>query len=61
MIFVFYIFFIILVVFSYNGLVHKLCIKREIPEERRPGIFRTINILMTIWLISSYVKLFINV
>jgi hypothetical protein len=33
-----------------------LCERREIPSEKQPKVFRTINILMTILLTSTYVK-----
>lgn len=34
-----------------------LCIQKEIPEDRQPMVFRTINILITIMLLSSYVEI----
>lgn len=34
-----------------------LCDQREIPPEKQPKVFRTINILMTILLTSTYVKI----
>lgn len=40
-----------------NNLTNKLCIQKEIPEEKQPGVFRTINICFTILLVSSYVKI----
>lgn len=46
-----YAFFIL---YFINVLTIHLCTKKEIPEEHQPGIFRTINILMTILLFSSY-------
>nr|WP_229035782.1 MULTISPECIES: hypothetical protein [Heyndrickxia] len=46
-----YAFFIL---YFINVLTSHLCTKKEIPEEHRPGVFRTINILMTILLFSSY-------
>ena len=33
-----------------------LCMSRDIPEEKQPKIFRTINILITILLVSFYVE-----
>ena len=38
-------------------MTYTLCMRREIPEENQPKIFRTINILITILLISFYVEI----
>lgn len=38
-------------------MTNSLCIQKEIPEERQPKVFRTINILVTILLLSSYVEI----
>ena len=38
-------------------MTYALCMRREIPEESQPKIFRTINILITILLISFYVEI----
>ena len=38
-----------------------LCIRREIPEEKQPKIFRTINVLITILLVSLYVEVLLAV
>ncbi|WP_044732197.1 hypothetical protein [Geobacillus kaustophilus] len=42
------------VLFFINQLTHSLCAQRGIPEEQQPAVFRTINVLITILLISSY-------
>ncbi|WP_297992027.1 hypothetical protein [Anoxybacillus sp.] len=39
-----------------NQLTNALCIQKEIPEEKQPKVFRTINVLITILLISSYIE-----
>ncbi|MBB5325365.1 hypothetical protein HNQ34_002465 [Anoxybacillus tepidamans] len=44
----------IVILFSINQLTNTLCVQREIPEEKQPTVFRTINVLITILLISSY-------
>ncbi len=38
-------------------MTNQLCIRKEIPEEKQPGVFRMINVCITILLISSYVKI----
>ena len=44
------------ILYFINSLTNALCIQKEIPEERQSKVFRTINILVTILLISSYVE-----
>ncbi len=43
--------------FLFNSMTNALCLNRNIPEERQPKVFRWINILITILLISSYVEI----
>ncbi len=52
-----YIPFAIFILYKINDMTNKLCIQKEIPEERQHKVFRTINILITILLISSYVEI----
>ncbi|QFG00117.1 hypothetical protein PB01_15490 [Psychrobacillus glaciei] len=40
-----------------NRMTLALVMSKEIPEEKHPKIFRTINILITILLVSFYVEL----
>ncbi|MBB6281712.1 hypothetical protein [Geobacillus subterraneus] len=42
------------VLFLVNQFTHSLCAQRDIPEEQQLAVFRTINVLITILLISSY-------
>ena len=37
-------------------MTYALCERKEIPEERQPKIFRTINVLITILLVSLYLE-----
>lgn len=48
--------FSVFYLFQINRLTYALCIRREIPEEKQPKIFRTINILVTILLVSLYIE-----
>ena len=48
--------FSVFYLFQINRLTYALCLRREIPEEKQPKIFRTINILVTILLISLYIE-----
>jgi hypothetical protein len=52
-----YIVFSIFILFYVNKMTNSLCIQKEIPEDRQPNIFRTINVLITILLVSSYVEI----
>ncbi len=53
----FIILFALFILFVINSMTDALCSKREIPLEKQPKLFRTINILMTILLTSTYVKI----
>lgn len=52
-----FILFAIVNVYLINNMTYSLCIQKEIPEERQPKVFMTINILVTILLVSSYVEI----
>ncbi|WP_462408908.1 hypothetical protein [Neobacillus sp. Marseille-QA0830] len=47
----------IFILFYINKMTSILCLQKEIPEERQHKVFRTINILVTILLISSYIEI----
>jgi hypothetical protein len=51
-----FILFSMVTLFIFNSMTNALCIQKEIPEERQTGVFRTINILITILLVSSYIE-----
>ncbi|MFZ0443637.1 MAG: hypothetical protein WAM95_03095 [Bacillus sp. (in: firmicutes)] len=57
----FYILFAIFILFNINKLTNSLCQQKEIPEERQSNVFRTINILITILLISSYIEILVAI
>ncbi|WML43292.1 hypothetical protein [Neobacillus sp. PS3-40] len=52
-----FIVFAIFVLFYVNKMTNSLCIQKEIPEERQPKVFQTINVLITILLVSSYIEI----
>ncbi|GGD23874.1 hypothetical protein N780_07370 [Pontibacillus chungwhensis BH030062] len=54
---VFFVPFALFILFVFNSLTHSLCLKTEMAVEKQPKVFRTINILITILLISSYVEI----
>lgn len=49
--------FSVFYLFQINRMTYALCMTREIPEEKHPKIFRTINVLITILLISFYIEM----
>ena len=53
--------FSVFYLFQINRMTYALCIRREIPEERHPKIFRTTNVLVTILLVSFYVEVLLAV
>ena len=56
-IFIVFILFAGLILYLINKLTDSLCTQKEIPEERQPKVFQTINTLVTILLVSSYVEI----
>jgi len=50
----------ILILYNINRMTTALCLQKEIPEEKQPKVFRTINVLITILLISSYIDILFN-
>ncbi|WP_421384069.1 hypothetical protein ACOJQI_05820 [Bacillus salacetis] len=52
-----FIIFSVFILYFINQMTNALCLQKEIPEERQPKVFRTINILITILLISSYIEI----
>jgi hypothetical protein len=52
-----FIVFSVFILYFINKMTNALCLQKEIPEERVPKVFRTINILITILLVSSYVEI----
>ncbi|SIS47386.1 hypothetical protein [Salimicrobium flavidum] len=48
--------FALVVLFIFNSLTHSLCLKTKMEKEKQSRMFRTINVLITILLISSYVE-----
>ncbi|KUP07947.1 hypothetical protein Q75_04095 [Bacillus coahuilensis p1.1.43] len=45
------------ILYFINTLTFTLCTTREMSEEKQASVFRTINILITILLVSSYIEI----
>ena len=41
-------------------MTYALCESREIPEEKQPKIYRTVNILVTILILSFFVQILLS-
>jgi heme/copper-type cytochrome/quinol oxidase subunit 2 len=50
--------FSVLYLFQINRMTYALCMQKDIPEEKQTKIFSTINILITILLISFYIEVY---
>lgn len=48
--------FSVFYLFQINRMTYALVIQKEIPEEKHGKIFRTINVLITILLVSFYIE-----
>ncbi len=46
----------IFVLFIFNSLTQQFCTKMEMKERKQSSMFRVINIMILVLLISSYVK-----
>ncbi|MFB6465226.1 hypothetical protein ACE38V_00265 [Cytobacillus sp. Hz8] len=57
MISIFFIMVSFFILYQINSLTNTLCLQKEIPDEKQPKVFRTINILVTILLVSSYFEI----
>ncbi|MBM7571447.1 hypothetical protein [Aquibacillus albus] len=51
-----FVLFALFILFLFNSLTYRLCVAAEMSKERQPNVYRTINILITILLISSYIE-----
>ncbi|GAA5416709.1 hypothetical protein Pryu01_01747 [Paraliobacillus ryukyuensis] len=59
MVFVFFfVAFAFFILFMINSLTYRLCTQTEMSQEKQSSVFRTINVLITILLISSYIQIF---
>ena len=54
MILVITVLFSLFYLFQINKMTYALCESREIPEEKQPKIYRTVNILITILILSFF-------
>ena len=45
-----------IILYNFNKMADKLINQKEIPEEKQYGVYRMINVCITILLLSSYVK-----
>lgn len=43
-----------------NRMTYALCASREIPEEKQPKIFGTVNILVTVLMLSFFTQVLLS-
>lgn len=60
MILIITILFSLFYLYQINKMTYALCESREIPEEKQPKIYKTVNILVTILILSFYVEVFLQ-
>ncbi|WP_082676240.1 hypothetical protein [Shouchella shacheensis] len=53
---IFIMIFGIFILFIINSMIDSLCVKRDIPSEKQPTLFRFMNICTTLLLTTSYVN-----
>ncbi|CQR47047.1 hypothetical protein BN1058_01336 [Paraliobacillus sp. PM-2] len=53
----FFVPFALFTLFIFNSLTYRLCVQTEMSQEKQPNVFRTINVLITILLLSSYIEI----
>lgn len=46
--------------FQINKMTYALCESKEIPEEKQPKIYTTVNVLVTILIVSFYVEILLQ-
>lgn len=46
----------VFILLIFNSLTHQFCIKMEMKERKQSTVFRVINIMVLVLLITSYVK-----
>ncbi|RHW36611.1 hypothetical protein D1B33_09400 [Lysinibacillus yapensis] len=51
--------FSVFYLFQINRMTYALVTQKDIPEEKHEKIFRTINVLITILLVSFYVEVYV--
>ncbi|GAA0490709.1 hypothetical protein GWK91_00920 [Virgibacillus sp. MSP4-1] len=52
----FYVPFALFTLYIFNSLTYSLCLKTEMSNDKSHKVFKTINISITILLISSYIE-----
>ncbi|KXH79295.1 hypothetical protein [Sporosarcina sp. HYO08] len=60
MILVITVLFSLFYLYQINKMTYALCESREIPEEKQPKIYRTVNILVTILILSFFVEILLK-
>lgn len=51
-----YVFYALFVLIIFNSLTYQFCLKMEMNQKKQSTAFRTINLMIMVLLVSSYVR-----
>ncbi|ASK60872.1 hypothetical protein CFK37_00935 [Virgibacillus phasianinus] len=51
-----YVFYALFVLFIFNSLTYQFCLKMEMNSKKQSTVFRAINMMIMVLLVSSYVE-----
>ncbi|WP_430787829.1 hypothetical protein VBD025_17480 [Virgibacillus flavescens] len=53
---IFYLIYALFVIFIFNSLTHQFCLKMELNQKKQSTVYRTINMMIMVLLITSYIR-----
>ncbi|ASN06593.1 hypothetical protein [Virgibacillus necropolis] len=51
-----YVFYALFVLLIFNSLTHQFCLKMEMNQKKQSTVFRVINLMIMVLLVSSYIR-----
>ncbi|AIF42699.1 hypothetical protein X953_05120 [Virgibacillus sp. SK37] len=54
--FILFLIYAMIILFIFNALTHKFCVKMELETLKQNKVFRVINVMVVILLVCSYVR-----
>ncbi|MFZ3577315.1 hypothetical protein [Virgibacillus sp. DJP39] len=51
-----YLFYALFILLIFNSLTHLFCLKMEMNQKKQSSVFRVINVMIMVLLVSSYVR-----
>ncbi|HET7628163.1 MAG TPA: hypothetical protein VFK44_07220 [Bacillales bacterium] len=61
MVLVVFVIFAVFALLAFNHLANTLCVKKNLSKDKQKVVFRWFNVLVTIWLVSSYCDIFLSI